>query len=279
MGLLQLTTPAVLPVTLAELRAHCRIDLTADDAELLRYLRSAVASVERDTGRQLVSARYRYSLASWPTGRLGKLKLPRAPLQAVSRIRYLDQDGDRQTLSALAYATISDEEPGAVLPVYGDSWPSCRVYPGSIEVEYWAGCAANVTDVTDDVLTAHGPAVADGDEIVLWTPGDLPSGLDAGRLYYARDCSTSGAATEFALSLSDGGAALTGLGDVVDSLWLTTRAELFTLGRQAVLLLAAHLYEAREATTTENVKEIPLGAQRLLEQLQYGAELYDWETV
>lgn len=273
MGLRQVISPRVTAVTLDEVRAHCRVHERDDDADLERYLRTAIATVERDTGRQLVDAKYRYTMENWQT----KLRLPRAPLAAVDAISYLNSSGVRTTLASSAYTVQTDAEPGVVVPAYNTSWPNLRIYADSVRVEYWSGCAAWVMDIDANELTVYGRPFADDDEVTLWSPGDYPAGVDAGAQYYVVDAARTGSLTTFSLATEEGGTAIDITSELGATLWITPHAELFQIGRQAVLLLTGHLYEAREATTPEAIREIPLGAARLIEQLQFGAELYNWE--
>lgn len=273
MGLRQVIAPRVTAVTLDEVRAHCRVHERDDDADLERYLRTAIATVERDTGRQLVDAKYRYTMENWQL----KLRLPRAPLAGVESISYLNGSGARTTLAASAYTVLVDAEPGMVVPAYNSSWPNLRIYADSVRVDYWAGCAAPVIDIDTNEITVFGRPFVDDDEVTLWSPGDYPAGVDAGGQYYVVDSTRTGPLTTFRLATEEGGTAIDITSELGATLWITPHAELFQLGRQAVLLLTGHLYEAREATTPEAIREIPLGAARLIEQLQFGAELYNWE--
>lgn len=274
MAMKQRIAPRVTPVSLDEVRAHCRVDIRDDDADLERYLRTAVANVERETGRQLVDAGWRYSLSNWQP----QIRLPRAPLAAVETVTYLTEAGVRTTLAASSYHVRTDDEPGVVSPAYNLSWPNSRIFADSIRIDYWAGCAAPVLEIDTNVLTVFGRPLADGDEVTLWSPGDYPGGVTAGGLYYVVSATRNGAVTAISLALEEDGDPIEISSDLGASLWITGNSELFQLGRQAVLLMVGHLYEAREATTPEAIREIPLGVARLLENMQYGAELWNWES-
>ncbi len=277
MGLRQLIAPSVYPLTLTEARNHLRVDHSDDDGEILRYLRTATAEVERLSARQIVDAKWRYTLREWPDCKWpSKVHLPRAPLVAVDAITYLDSSGTRQTLSPSSYAASCDDEPGSVEPGYAVYWPSAREIAESIRIDYWAGMALPITQIDDDEFTSFGRPLADDDEIVLWSGGDMPTNLTAGKPYYVINATADGAETTFQLSASEGGSAVTSIGALGDSLWITHNWQLFATARQAVALLLGHRQEAREDTASEQSYQIPRGVDHLIEQLQYGAEFYRW---
>lgn len=278
MGLRQLIAPAVYPLTLSEARNQLRVDHSADDGEILRYLRTATAEVERLSARQIVDSKWRYTLREWPEAEddENQIHLPRAPLVKVAAITYLDGDGTRQTLSSSRYVVAPDDEPGTVEPAYGLYWPAAREIADSIRLDYWAGMALPITQIDDDEFTSYGRPLETGDEVSLWSAGDMPSNLSAGQPYYVIGAAASGAETTFHLSESSGGAAVTAIGAIGDSLWITHNWQLFATARQAVALLLGHRQEAREDSASEQTYQIPRGVEHLIEQLQYGAEFYRW---
>lgn len=273
MGLRLVTPSAADPITLAELRAHCRQDLTDDDADLTQYLREATDEVQSQCGRQIVDARYRLMLAQFPAA--APIKLPRAPAAAVESIRYRDLDGEWQTWATGRWAADCTTEPGEIRPAYSLAWPASRGFAGDVEITYWAGCASPVTAMSagDDTITVTGAPVVDDDELVLWSPGDLPTGLSRGQTYYSLGVVTSGDRSVMQLAESAGGAAVALSGSLTaGGLWLVRAPREFQAARAAIKLMAANKYEAREATSSEQLREIPLGVSRLIEQLQWGAE-------
>jgi uncharacterized phiE125 gp8 family phage protein len=68
--------------------------------------------------------------------------LPLPKLQSVQSVSYLDSNGTRQTLANTEYDVITDELVGRLIPAFGKSWPSCREWPGSVQVSYTCGYGA-----------------------------------------------------------------------------------------------------------------------------------------
>jgi uncharacterized phiE125 gp8 family phage protein len=135
MGLTRLTAPAVEPVTLAEAKAHLRVEHSADDTLISALIVAAREAAESRTGRALITQTWRSTHAEWPDD----IALPRPPLVSVQTVTYLDADGVRQTLAGSSYLVITDSLVGNILPAYGASWPTARAEPGSIRIDYTAG--------------------------------------------------------------------------------------------------------------------------------------------
>jgi uncharacterized phiE125 gp8 family phage protein len=73
---------------------------------------------------------------------LSGIKLGRPPLQSVTSIKYIDEDGVQQTLDSSLYTVDKDSEPGWVFPAPGQSWPSTKAIQNAVRVRYVAGYGA-----------------------------------------------------------------------------------------------------------------------------------------
>lgn len=135
MPAIQITAPAEEPLTLAETRAHLRVEHDADDQLISGLITAARQAAETRTGRALVSQKWRSTFDLWPL----ELTLSPAPLISVEAVTYLDADGVRQTLAPSSYLVITDTLQGYICPAYGAAWPSHRTEPGSIRIDYTAG--------------------------------------------------------------------------------------------------------------------------------------------
>lgn len=83
--------PAAEPVTVAELRLHCRIDHTDEDVLLAGLIASARQWCERYSGRAFLRQRWRTTVERWPSD--GVLPLRPLPLLGVVAVEWQADDG------------------------------------------------------------------------------------------------------------------------------------------------------------------------------------------
>lgn len=162
MGLTLVTGPALEPVTLAEAKAHCRVDDTADDALIDGLRVTARQHVEAFTGRALITQTWDLKLAGFPCG---EFAIPRAPAISVDAITYIDTAGETQTWATENYVTDLPEgphaAPGRIAPAYGISYPSVQCVLNAVTVRFTAGYGPNTYNVPEAIraaiklMTAH----------------------------------------------------------------------------------------------------------------------------
>lgn len=136
MGLKLVTAPSVEPVTLAEAKAHVRATDTAEDALISALIVAARSFAEDFTGRAFVTQTWDWALDEFP---LYLAELPKAPLQSVTSVSYIDTNGATQTLGASLYKVDALTDPGRMAPAYGEVWPSTRSEPNAVTVRFVAG--------------------------------------------------------------------------------------------------------------------------------------------
>jgi uncharacterized phiE125 gp8 family phage protein len=140
-SLKRLTAPVVEPVTLAEAKSHCRIDIDTDDSLITGYITAARELCEDYLDRSLVTQQYVMRLDQFPS----EIELPRPPMSGSGTtttvvVTYtLNDTGATQTLPASVYRVDRDSTPGAIRNLYGGTWPSNRDDQNSISVTWWAG--------------------------------------------------------------------------------------------------------------------------------------------
>lgn len=143
MGLKLITAPLHMPITLAEAKAHMRVDGTADDALIAGLIGSAVEAAQNITRRQLVTATYDYTLPGFPAptrmNPLAAIELLAPPLQAVLGIYYVDSTGVEQPLPCGSYVVDTYSLVPGVYPAVGASWPSPQEGPNAVRVRYICG--------------------------------------------------------------------------------------------------------------------------------------------
>lgn len=159
------TAPAAEPVTVAELKDHLHIDGTDEDTKLTALLAAVRSVLEGITGRSFVQTKWTAYFDAWPlvgayvgACQSREITLPKVPLLAVAAvavesIKYLDENGTEQTLSAASYSV----EPGISLNWFGRirlkpdaSIPALGDYPGALRVTFFAGYGA-AADVPEEV--------------------------------------------------------------------------------------------------------------------------------
>ncbi len=144
-----LTLPApssTLAVSLADLKSHLRVDYTDDDALITTLALAAAQFFETQTNLSIINKTYVMTLADWPIGDF--INLPRAPVQSVTSVQYLDTSGVWQTLSVSNYQVDITSQPACVIRGSGAIWPSVKneAIP-AVKVTFVAGYGTDSTAV------------------------------------------------------------------------------------------------------------------------------------
>jgi len=139
------------PITLAEAKAHLRVDASDEDDLIARLIGAAVAKVEgpKGLGVAVMERQWALSLHAFPRS----IMLPLGPVTAVNAIAYLDVSGAQQTLASGDYHVDLDGEPAEIEPAFGKSWPATRNRRGAVTVTFTAGFP-DAASVPDDLKTA-----------------------------------------------------------------------------------------------------------------------------
>ncbi len=169
------TPPSSEPVTLQEAKDHLRVTFDDDDALIADKAATARELCEEAIARSFLSTAWRLTLDGFPgmarfiDGRLFDVYrrllerpnglttipiiVPRAPVLSIDAITYLDVNGTRQTFDPSLYAYETGDGT-RIYPAFGHTWPSCRVVPGSVQVDFTAGYGASPADVPRKVKNA-----------------------------------------------------------------------------------------------------------------------------
>lgn len=156
--LAQTVAPTIWPVTLAEAKAHCRIDIGDENTLIESFIIAATRHCEHITRRQFMLAAWRLSLDRFPCGIHNDptspaiegwdILLPRPNLLEVSSIKYDDADGVEQDMSSNDYRVSTDERPARISLAYNESWPVTRSQSNAVRVVYRAGYSNSDTAET-----------------------------------------------------------------------------------------------------------------------------------
>jgi uncharacterized phiE125 gp8 family phage protein len=150
MALILTAPPAADPVTLAEAKAHLRIDGTAEDALVSSLILTARLHVEAALGLALITQSWSYLLDAWPEG---AVRLPIRPLQSVSAVKLTAADGAVTTLPPVRYLLDGAGLPPRLVPV-GGPLPEPGATALGIEIAFIAGYGNAAADVPSPIRQA-----------------------------------------------------------------------------------------------------------------------------
>jgi len=149
-GLQIITEPAAEPVSVADVKLQLRLDGTDNDAMLTSMITAARKSVEAILKRFLITTEVRVGFDRLPV----VISLPYSPVQSVDAVKYVDDNGDTQTLSSALYRTDLISDPARITPAYSVPWPTTRAVIGAIQVEYTVGYGDAASDVPAPIRQA-----------------------------------------------------------------------------------------------------------------------------
>lgn len=133
--------PVVEPITLAEAKAHCRVDAETDDVLIQGYITTAREWVEDYIDLALVTQQLVMKLDAFPA----EIELPRPPMiasgtaTAVTVTYVANEAGATATLATSQYRVDRDSTPGVIRTTYAGSWPSHIIDKNAVTVTWWAG--------------------------------------------------------------------------------------------------------------------------------------------
>ncbi|WP_292893254.1 MULTISPECIES: head-tail connector protein [unclassified Nitratireductor] len=144
MTLFRTVDPLVEPVTLAEVKAHLRLEQVSEDVLIEGLIRAAREEVEKTTGQALIDQSWRLTLDDWPPGEV--LYLHRTPVREVLSVTVFDADGAASIVDPSTYRLDAHSEP-ARLALKARPLPGQRL--NGIEIDFRAGYGEAGTDVPD----------------------------------------------------------------------------------------------------------------------------------
>jgi uncharacterized phiE125 gp8 family phage protein len=143
MALVLTGAPVLEPVTVAEAKAHLRVDGEAEDALIASLILTSRLHIEAALGLAVITQSWRLQLDAWPQKPV--LELPIGPLQSVDEVRVISSSGQASVVAANQYLVdVASQPPRLVLrgplPLPG------RLAAG-IEIDFTAGFGDAASDV------------------------------------------------------------------------------------------------------------------------------------
>lgn len=158
MTLRRVIAPAVSPVSVAEIKAHTRVDEDAEDSLISGYIDAATGHFDGEgtLGRAIISQ----SWAQWFGPTPGRVRLLMGPFIQLTSIEYFDSENTLQTASLGDFETWLDGDFVTLKPRENAQWPSGYARPDAFKVTYVAGFGAAASDVPASIRHAIMMAVA-----------------------------------------------------------------------------------------------------------------------
>lgn len=110
-----------------------RADLVTESALIEIYIGAVASKAESYLKGSVVTQTLELVLDGF---NCKKIKLPMGPVQSITSIKYLDCNGDEQTVDSSVYRLTASNE---VILAYGKSWPDYRSDVDSVKIRYVAG--------------------------------------------------------------------------------------------------------------------------------------------
>ena len=151
-SLTRATPPAVEPVTLAEAKAHLRVDTSDDDTYIGTLIAAAREWCEEYLDRTLVHTQWLVRFDTFPPDGTHDIELPRPPMAAAGTttavaLTFTFENGTTSTYSTASYRVDRAGTPGTVKTLYGQTWPPHLRDDNAISVTWWGGYGASGTSV------------------------------------------------------------------------------------------------------------------------------------
>lgn len=178
MTIAELAPPGAEPITLAETKAHLKLDHAVDDELLASLLKVAREYLEHETGLALISRRFRLYLDAWPEARV--IQIAKGPVQVIETVVVYDDAGVAAELDLFGAVLDGNARPARlVLPAL----PAPGIPLNGIEIDFLAGFGEAGTDVPDTLKRAmliHVAAMYELRGVVPLDgqPGAIPQGYD-----------------------------------------------------------------------------------------------------
>lgn len=146
------TAPTTEPVSLEELKNHCRVDGNDMDSQLTLLLRAARQWTESVTGRAFSTQTFDLVIDETPATR--QILIPRSPVQSITSATYIDSAGATQTWASTNYTLNTHGFPSRLELAYGATWPALITAWNAMTIRFVTGSSALVGGTPEPVRQA-----------------------------------------------------------------------------------------------------------------------------
>lgn len=151
MSLVQTAAPAVEPITLADAKAHLRIDGTAEDAFIASLIITSRLQIEAALGLSLITQAWKWTLDAWPDRR--EIALPLRLVRSIDAIEVKDAGGTLLVVSPSLYHVDGAANPARIVAM-APPLPVPGVVAEGIEIRFTAGFGATPADTPAPIRQA-----------------------------------------------------------------------------------------------------------------------------
>ena len=173
------TAPSEEPIAVSEAKDHCRVTANDDDTYIGGLFQAVREWCEAYTHRAFVTRTLKLTMDVFPS----VILLPQPPVGTVSSIKYVDTNGDEQTVDTDIYDVDDETEPGRIVEAYGQQWPTARSQINAVYVALTAGygAAADVPrTIKQGMLLLLGHWYENRETVVIgMTTAEIPYGVKA----------------------------------------------------------------------------------------------------
>jgi uncharacterized phiE125 gp8 family phage protein len=153
MSLVLTAGPDVEPVSLAEAKAHLRVDGSAEDTLIGSLIITSRLHVEAALGLALITQGWSYFLDAWPASG-PHVRLPLRPVQSIAAVQLYAADESVETLSPAIYLLDGAAVPPRLVRQGSLPWPPPKRTANGIEIAFTAGFGDAAGDVPAPIRQA-----------------------------------------------------------------------------------------------------------------------------
>mgnify|MGYP004527398229 CR=1 FL=1 len=144
MTLFRTVEPAAEPVTVADVKAHLRLDHASEDALIADLIRAAREEVEQATGCAMIEQSWRLTIDRWPA--TDRVLIHKHPVREVLSVTIYGRDGGAAIIDPATMLLDGRSRPARL---HFDQAPQPGRAMNGIEVDFTAGFGSAGTDVPD----------------------------------------------------------------------------------------------------------------------------------